>query len=365
MVADPDLTLEAYDFALPDAQIALRPAEPRSSARLLAVRGAAREDARVSDLPGLLRGGDLLVFNDTRVIPARLTGVRRRETPHGSGAARIEATLIERAGPDAWTAFAKPGRRLALGDRIDFDGLTAEVAAKEEQGRVALRFALSGAALDAAIAARGDAPLPPYIAARRAPDAEDKTRYQTVYAARDGAVAAPTAGLHFDAPLLEAVSAAGIAQAMVTLHVGAGTFAPVTVDDVARHRMHSERVEVGAAAAAAVRDARARGGRVIAVGTTSLRALEAAATAGGGAVAAFEGATDLFIYPGYRFQAVDGLMTNFHLPKSTLLMLVAALIGRDALLAHYAHAIAAGYRFYSYGDACLFLPDQAVSAQAG
>jgi len=350
------MELADFDFDLPESLIALRPVRPRPAARLLVARGAETHDAHVRDLPGWLAPGDILVFNDTRVIPARLTGTRRRASRHGSATARIEATLIAREGPADWAALARPGKRLAPGDRIDFVGLVASVTEKRSGGEVVLRFDRAGADLDAAIAAVGVIPLPPYIAQRRPADARDREDYQTVFAAREGAVAAPTAALHFDADLLDAVAARGIATARLTLHIGAGTFLPVTAERAEDHAMHAEWGEIPPGTAEAINAARAAGGRVIPVGTTALRLLESAADARG-RVRPFAGETDIFIRPGHRFRAVDGLMTNFHLPRSTLLMLVAALIGLDRVKALYAHAIDRGYRFYSYGDASLLFPE--------
>ncbi|MEL6575972.1 MAG: tRNA preQ1(34) S-adenosylmethionine ribosyltransferase-isomerase QueA [Pseudomonadota bacterium] len=349
------MRLSEFDFALPEELIALRPVRPRRAARLLVAAAAETHDSQVEALPGWLRPGDLLVFNDTRVILARLEGVRRRETADGSGEARIEATLLDRLGPAQWDAFARPAKRLREGDRILFPGdLSAEAGAPAE-GRVTLTFDREGPALDAAIADAGAMPLPPYIASRRAPDAQDNEDYQTVFAERDGSVAAPTASLHFDDVLLAALEARGILQARVTLHVGAGTFLPVKTDDVSQHVMHAERGAVSAKAAAAINAAKAAGGRIIPVGTTALRLIESAA-AEDGTLTPFEGATQLFIKPGHRFRIADGLMTNFHLPKSTLVMLVAAMIGTERTHALYAHAIRQRYRFYSYGDASLLLP---------
>ena len=320
--------------------------------------GAALNDRQVRDLPGLLRPGDLLLFNDTRVIPARLNGVRPRE---GSQVA-VEATLHKRLSPNRWTAFMKPGRRLAPGDRITFgEGqdracllgrLNAVIEAKGDGGEVTLAFDLAGAFLDQAIAERGLMPLPPYIAAKRAQDERDRADYQTVYARLDGSVAAPTAGLHFTTELLGALKARGVDFAFVTLHVGAGTFLPVKTDDLSEHRMHAEYGEVSADTALAVNATRAAGGRVICVGTTSLRLIESAADKDG-QVSPFAAETDIFITPGYRFRVADGLMTNFHLPKSTLFMLVCAFASQEVMRAAYAHAIQTGYRFYSYGDGSL------------
>jgi S-adenosylmethionine:tRNA ribosyltransferase-isomerase len=315
-------------------------------------RGDAIADATVARLGDWLERGDLLVFNDTKVIPARLTGERRRA---GGPAARIEATLVAAAGAGRWRALARPGRRLAVGDRIAFgDALHAEVLGKDG-AEVLLAFDAAGPAFEAALEAVGEMPLPPYIAARRAVDARDRRDYQTVFAARPGAVAAPTAALHFDAGLLDDLAARGIARATVTLHVGAGTFLPVTVEHIADHRMHAEWGEVSPAAAAAVAATIAAGGRVIPVGTTALRLLETAAPAPR-SIAPWAGETDIFIRPGHAFRVADGLMTNFHLPRSTLLMLVSALMGVERIRAIYAHAIARRYRFFSYGDASLLLP---------
>ena len=349
----PALSLADFDFDLPPGHVALRPAEPRDSARLLVVApGAPVEDRTVRDLPGLLRRGDVLVFNDTRVIAARLSGRRLR----GGSDVAVEATLHRRLAPDRWSAFMRPGKRLHAGDAVVFgeDGaLVAEVLAKGDGGEVTLGFALAGPELDAAIAAHGVMPLPPYIAARRAPDARDRADYQTVYAAHDGSVAAPTAGLHFTPGLLAALEAAGVGRAFVTLHVGAGTFLPVKAEAVEDHRMHAEYGEVSAATAARLQGARDGGGRVVCVGTTSLRLLESCLTPQG-RYAPFAGETDIFIRPGREVRAADGLLSNFHLPRSTLLMLVAAFSGLDTLREAYAHAVDSGYRFYSYGDAGLW-----------
>ena len=353
------MQLADFDFILPEANIALRPASPRDAARLLLVEpDAPLQDLRISDLPDLLRAGDVLVVNDTRVIPARLSGVRHRD---GSAVA-VEATLLRRLSPHSWTAFMKPGKRLAVGDRVSFGettdracllgALDATVKAKGEGGEITLGFDLSGSDLDAAIAERGAMPLPPYIAARRAQDARDLADYQTVYAEEEGSVAAPTAGLHFTPELMARLREKGVAFAFVTLHVGAGTFLPVKVENLADHVMHAEYGEVDAATAEAINAARAAGGRIVCVGTTSLRLLESAAQEDG-RVAPFAGGTAIFITPGYRFRAADGLMTNFHLPKSTLFMLVCAFAGVQVMRDAYAHAIATGYRFYSYGDGSL------------
>ena len=352
----PPLRLSDFDFDLPEGLIATRPARPRSAARLLVAQGDRITDATVADLPGFLRPGDLLVLNDTKVIPARLTGTRTRPTPQGDAVARIEVTLTEPTYEGGWKALVKPLRKLKPGEVIRFgDHLSARVAAIAE-GEATLAFDATGAAFDAALAEVGAMPLPPYIAALRAPDAQDRTDYQTVWARAAGAVAAPTASLHFDAPLLAQLAQDGVEFVHVTLHVGAGTFLPVKTDDVSQHRMHAERGLVTPEAAAAIARARTEGRRVIAVGTTALRLIESAADADG-TIRPFDGATDIFIRPGYRFRVTDGLMTNFHLPKSTLLMLVSALMGQDRIRAIYAHAIAARYRFFSYGDASLLLPE--------
>ena len=347
------MRLSDFDFELPDASIALRPAAPRDSARLLVVRpGEPLEDRIVSDLPSFLRPGDALVFNDTRVIPARLDGTRERD----GQVVVVEATLHRRLSPHTWTAFMRPGKRLKIGDRVRFgpSALEAAITAKGEGGEVTLAFDLSGSDLDVAIATHGHVPLPPYIASKRAEDAQDRADYQTVYAREDGSVAAPTAGLHFTPDLLAALKARGVSQHFVTLHVGAGTFLPVKVDNVADHHMHAEYGEVSAATADTLNAVRAAGGRIVCVGTTSLRLLESA-TAEDGVVRPFHAETAIFITPGYRFRAADVLMTNFHLPKSTLFMLVSAFAGYDTMRGAYAHAIADGYRFYSYGDSSLLL----------
>lgn len=349
---------DLFDFELPADSIALRPASPRDSARLLVVQGdGVLRDGVVSDLPKWLEAGDALVVNDTKVISAQLRGRRiGRETEP-----KIEATLIKRLDGSRWQALVKPAKKLAAGDRIRFGNegkvcllghLDAEVEHKGAEGEVTLSFSFHGPALDQAIADLGSPPLPPYIAGKRAPDARDLDDYQTMFAREEGAVAAPTAGLHFTPALEAALRARGVVLHRLTLHVGAGTFLPVKVDDTAGHRMHSEWGSLSASTAAALNQTRARGGRIVAVGTTSLRLLESAAQEDG-TIAPFEGETAIFITPGYRFRAVDILLTNFHLPKSTLFMLVSAFSGLDTMKRAYTHAIAAGYRFYSYGDACL------------
>lgn len=353
----------AFDFALPADRIALRPASPRDAARLLAVRpgGAPElEDRTVRDLPELLRPGDQLVINDTKVIAASLRGRRI-----GRGAEpKIEATLIERLDGSRWRALVKGAKKLAAGDLVRFGDegkvcflgqLDATVEDKGELGEVTLAFAFHGPVLDQAIADRGDMPLPPYIASRRQPDQQDRSDYQTMFARAEGAVAAPTAGLHFTESLIARLRERGIGLHAVTLHVGPGTFLPVKAEDTDEHRMHAEWGEVNAPTAAALNAARRAGGRIVAVGSTALRLLETAAD-GEGMIAPFTDKTAIFITPGHRFRAVDLLMTNFHLPRSTLFMLVAAFSGLDVMQHAYAHAIASGYRFYSYGDACLLFP---------
>ena len=347
------MRVDLFDFELPETSIALRPAEPRDAGRMLVVRpGAPLADRTVRDLPDALRAGDALIFNDTRVIPARLNGVRTRP---GAPGQRTEVMLHLREAPDRWRAFARPAKRLTAGDALRFGDLTATVLEKGEAGEIVLAFDRAGPELDAAIAAEGALPLPPYIAGKRATDARDATDYQTVYARNPGAVAAPTAGLHFSDALLADLDAAGLQRHHVTLHVGAGTFLPVKAEDTDGHRMHAEIGILDAATADALNAARAAGGRIVAVGTTALRLLESAARPDG-TLAPFSGPTEIFITPGYRFRAIDALVTNFHLPRSTLFMLVSAFSGLETMRAAYAHAIGAGYRFYSYGDASLLFP---------
>jgi len=352
---------DLFDFDLPPGRIALRPAAPRDAARLLVVRPGTMpelEDRHVRDLPDLLRPGDALVVNDTRVIPARLAG---RRTGRGGAEPAIEATLHKRLDGARWRAFVKPAKRLAPGDVVRFgeEGkvcflgqLDATIEEKGEGGEATLAFAFHGPVLDQAIEERGEMPLPPYIASRRAPDARDRADYQTMFAQAEGSVAAPTAGLHFTDSLVDRLKARGIALHTVTLHVGAGTFLPVKTADTAQHRMHTEAGSVSEPTAAALNAIRRAGGRIVAVGSTSLRLIESA-SADDGLIRPFAGETALFITPGYRFRAVDMMMTNFHLPRSTLFMLVAAFSGLDVMKRAYAHAIDADYRFYSYGDACL------------
>ena len=349
------MQLSDFDFALPEDLIATRPASPRSSARLLVADGARLTDAVVRDLPDWLRPGDRLVLNDTRVIPARLSGLRHRHGAQGDTAAQIELTLLEPRPGGLWAALVKPLKKLREGETVVLsDELSATLEARED-GQGLFRFNLTGEDFDAALARAGAMPLPPYIAAKRPADEQDKTDYQTVWAKRSGAVAAPTASLHFDAPLLAALEARGVSFTHVTLHVGAGTFLPVKVEDVTTHRMHGEWGEVTAQAAAEIAATKAAGGRVIPVGTTALRLIETAAR-DSGQVVPWQGVTDIFIYPGFTFRAADALMTNFHLPKSTLMMLVAAFMGKARIDRIYAHALAERYRFFSYGDASLLIP---------
>ncbi|MDB5405422.1 MAG: queA [Rhodospirillales bacterium] len=338
-----------FDFELPRSSIAMHPLEPRDAARLLVIEPGARRDCRIADLPALLRAGDIIVFNDTRVIPTRLDG-RRDEMS-------IEATLHRQLAADRWLAFVKGARRLRTGDQLTFGpptepGFAGEIVSKNPEGDVTIRFDRSGARLREALERYGKMPLPPYIKRDAGGADGDRDDYQTIFARQDGAVAAPTAGLHFTPRLLEALDAAGIARALLTLHVGAGTFLPVKVEDTHDHKMHFEAGIMSEVVAGQINDVRRQGGRVVAVGTTSLRLLESAA-APDGTVAPFDGETNLFITPGYRFKVVDLLLTNFHLPRSTLFMLVSAFAGLKPMKSAYEHAKEAGYRFYSYGDACL------------
>ena len=340
-----------FDFDLPPERIALRPARPRDSARLLHVDGTRLADHKVTDLPALLRRGDVLVFNDTRVIPAQLEGMR--------GSARIGATLHKREGVREWRAFIRNAKRLKPGDRIDFGAeVTAIASDREADGSFLLTFE-GDEPVELLLDRAGRMPLPPYIAGKRAVDARDAEDYQTMFAREDGAVAAPTAALHFTPRLMAALAEAGIDHETLTLHVGAGTFLPVKAEDTEAHAMHAEWGRIDAATADRLNAARAAGGRIIAVGTTSLRLIESAASEDG-AIRPFEGDTAIFITPGYRFRGIDGLVTNFHLPRSTLFMLVSALMGLEPMQAAYAHAIATGYRFYSYGDASLLIPAAAT-----
>lgn len=348
------MKLSDFDFHLPEHLIATRPVKPRPSAKLLYAHGDMIEDRTVYDLRQVLRKGDLLVLNNTRVIPARLFGERHRETGQGKVAAKIEVTLIGPTVDGQWRALVKPLRKVEVGEAVVFEqGLIATLMSKQG-GEAVFSFNLTGSAFDAALEAIGKMPLPPYIAAKRAADAQDTQDYQTVFAKEKGAVAAPTASLHFDEGLLADLAEIGVERTEVTLHVGAGTFLPVKVDDIREHKMHSEWGQVGEEAVDAIKAAKARGGRVIPVGTTALRLVETAARDNG--ITPWTGDTDIFIYPGFEFQVADGLMTNFHLPKSTLMMLVSALMGKESIERIYKHAIENEYRFFSYGDASLLLP---------
>jgi S-adenosylmethionine:tRNA ribosyltransferase-isomerase len=352
---------DLFDFDLPPERIALRPVSPRDAARLLVVQPGASpewEDRGLRDLPALLEPGDVLVVNDSKVIPARLKG---RRIGRGGTEPAIEATLIRRIDGSTWRALVKPGRKLEPGDVVRFGDegkvcflgqLDAQVLHKDEEGGVTLGFSFHGAVLGEAIAERGEMPLPPYIAAKRAPDDQDKADYQTLFASHEGSVAAPTAGLHFTPELTSALEKRGVAIHRLTLHVGAGTFLPVKSDDTEGHRMHAEWAELPASVAEALNATRTKGGRIVAVGSTALRTLESAADPSG-VIRAFSGETSIFITPGYKFRATDLMLTNFHLPRSTLFMLVAAFSGLDTMKRAYAHAISRDYRFYSYGDACL------------
>jgi len=355
---------ELFDFELPPQHIALRPVSPRDAARLLVVRPDRQpewDDRGLRDLPDILQPGDTLVVNDSKVIPARLTG---RRIGRGSNEPVIKATLIKRIDGSTWRAFVRPAKRLEVGDTVRFGDegrvcflgqLDAQVLAKDEGGEISLGFSFHGPILDQAIAERGDMPLPPYIASKRDPDEQDRADYQTLFAEAEGSVAAPTAGLHFTPQLIERLSAKDIGIQRVTLHVGPGTFLPVKTEDTEGHKMHAEWAELSSSVADVLNETRVRGGRIVAVGSTALRTLESAADEGG-RIKPFSGETSIFITPGYKFRVVDLMLTNFHLPRSTLFMLVAAFSGLDTMQRAYAHAIAAGYRFYSYGDACLLHP---------
>jgi S-adenosylmethionine:tRNA ribosyltransferase-isomerase len=360
---------DLFDFELPADRIALRPAYPRDAARLLVVQPGETpvlSDRTFADLPDLLTSADCLVVNDSKVVAARLTG---RRIGRGSAEPAIEATLHKRVDGSHWRAFVKPTKKLEVGDTVRFgtEGkvcflgeLDAQVSQKDEGGEITLSFSFHGPVLDQAIAERGEMPLPPYIASRRPPDDQDRADYQTLFAREEGSVAAPTAGLHFTENLLNRLRSSGIGLEKVTLHVGAGTFLPVKTDDTSSHRMHAEFGSVSAETAAALNAVRKQGGRIVAVGSTSLRLLESA-VAEDGSLQAYSGETEIFITPGYEFRAVDLMLTNFHLPRSTLFMLVAAFSGLDTIKQAYAHAIANGYRFYSYGDACLLYPDRVAA----
>ncbi|CUH76768.1 tRNA preQ1(34) S-adenosylmethionine ribosyltransferase-isomerase QueA [Tropicibacter naphthalenivorans] len=351
------MKLSDFDFDLPDRLIATRPAKPRPSARLLVAEGDQITDARVYDILGWLRPGDRLVLNDTKVIPARLSGTRARDTAQGPMQAKIEVTLLEPRADGLWSALVKPLKKVKEGEEIKFSNDLSAILEVKDEGQGLLRFNLSGDDFDAALNAAGAMPLPPYIAAKRPADAQDRTDYQTVWARNTGAVAAPTASLHFDQDLLQKLADHGVSFTHVTLHVGAGTFLPVKVEDVTTHKMHGEWGEVSPEAAAQIQATKQAGGRVIPVGTTALRLIETAARAG--QIAPFQGVTDIFIYPGFDFHVTDALMTNFHLPKSTLLMLVSALMGQDRIRKIYDHALSEEYRFFSYGDASLLIPPSA------
>ncbi len=351
------MKLSDFDYDLPEELIATRPARPRSASRLLVAGPQHIRDAHMRDLGQFLRAGDRLVLNDTRVIPARLRGIRQRGSGPQAARAQIELTLLEALPGGSWRALVRPLRKLRAGETVQFEaGLEAEFLGREgDQGL--FRFNLEGAAFDAALQKAGAMPLPPYIAARRCADARDAEDYQPIWAERPGAVASPTASLHFDTPLLKDLAARDIAFSRVTLHVGAGTFLPVKHEDISRHRMHGERGEVSAQAAREIAATRAEGGRIIPVGTTALRVLETAAPEAG-RIAPWSGVSEIFITPGYRFRICDALITNFHLPRSTLLMLVSALMGQARIREIYAYAIARRYRFFSYGDASLLLPSE-------
>ncbi len=348
------MQLSDFDFHLPEQLIATRPAVPRSSAKLLVSRPSGIVDSQVTELASFLEPGDRLVFNDTKVIPARLTGLRHRVSAQGETSAKIEVTLLEPRENGRWLALLKPLKKIAEGEDVVFsDRLKARLVEKAD-GQGLLEFDLTGESFEAELDQAGMMPLPPYIAAKRATDAQDKTDYQTVFAKHSGAVAAPTASLHFDDSVLASLKARGVDMSFVTLHVGAGTFLPVKVEDVKTHKMHAEWGRVSEEAAAEITETKAKGGRVIPVGTTALRLIESAGRAG--AIAPWEGETDIFIYPGFEFHVADALMTNFHLPKSTLMMLVSALAGQGRIKDVYAHAIANEYRFFSYGDSSILFP---------
>ena len=350
------MKLSDFDFDLPDELIATRPAKPRSSARLLVSEGKKISDAVVTDIVQWLQPGDRLVLNDTKVIPARLFGERHRVGDAGATSSRMEVTLLEPKADGTWQALIKPLRKIREGEDIVFsDALSARLVAKAD-GQAFLAFNCEGDAFDSALEEVGKMPLPPYIAAKRPADEQDHQDYQTVWAKNSGAVAAPTASLHFDEALLTRLKERGVEMTHVTLHVGAGTFLPVKVEDVTTHKMHSEWGNISDTAAREIAQTKAKGGRVIPVGTTALRLIETAARDGGGDIQPWTGKTDIFIYPGFQFNVTDALMTNFHLPQSTLLMLVSALVGQDRINAIYDHAVRSGYRFFSYGDASLLIP---------
>ncbi len=348
------MKLSDFDFDLPERLIATRPARPRTSAKLLVAEGGTVRDLLVRDLTQVLRPGDRLVLNDTKVIPARLSGTRTRAGAQGEGVARIEVTLLEPQAQGTWTALVKPLRKVKEGEVIEFSSSLSAVFEGRREEQAVLRFNLHGEDFDTALNEAGAMPLPPYIAAKRPADAQDREDYQTIWADKKGAVAAPTASLHFEQWLLDDLAAMGVGFSHVTLHVGAGTFLPVKVDDVSQHKMHAEWGQVGVQAATEIMETKARGGRVIPVGTTALRLIESAGRTG--ELTPWEGETDIFITPGFSFQIADGLMTNFHLPRSTLMMLVSALMGVDRMRDIYAHAIQNDYRFFSYGDSSILFP---------
>jgi S-adenosylmethionine:tRNA ribosyltransferase-isomerase len=348
------MKLSDFDFALPDELIATRPAVPRTAARLLVAGPDSITDAHVGDLGQWLRPGDRLVLNDTKVIPARLSGIRHRLSAQGQTEARIGVTLLEPRPDGVWSALIKPLKKLKVGEDVVFHDDFSATLIDVIDGQGILQFNVTGDDFDAALARAGSMPLPPYIAAKRASDAQDMTDYQTVFARNSGAVAAPTASLHFDNALLQNLRDTGVNFTQVTLHVGAGTFLPVKVDDVTTHKMHAEWGQVSATAAQEIAETKAAGGRIIPVGTTALRLIESAAHSG--QIEPWQGETEIFIYPGYKFRVADALMTNFHLPKSTLMMLVSALMGQERVKSIYDHAIENRYRFFSYGDASLLLP---------
>ena len=348
------MQLSDFDFQLPPELISMRPIKPRGDAKLLVSSGRHIEDAHVRDICEILRPGDRLVLNDTKVIPARLTGTRARQSAQGLMHAKIEVTLLEPLLAGQWKALVKPLRKLAVGEEVLFSAGLSVICKDKSDGEAILCFSVEGDALDAALDASGNMPLPPYIASKRAADGHDKVDYQTVWAKHRGAVAAPTASLHLDLGGLEALRQHGVDSSFVTLHVGAGTFLPVKVEDICSHKMHAEWGHISAKTVAEIEATKAKGGRIIPVGTTALRLIETAAKTG--SLQPFEGNTNIFIYPGFDFKITDGLMTNFHLPKSTLLMLVAALVGKEQLDEIYAHALSGGYRFFSYGDASLLFP---------
>ncbi|NNE82263.1 MAG: tRNA preQ1(34) S-adenosylmethionine ribosyltransferase-isomerase QueA [Silicimonas sp.] len=350
------MQLSDFDFDLPESLIATRPARPRSSSRLMVATPWTLTDARSIDLPSFLHRGDRLVLNDTKVIPARLSGLRQREGAEGSTQARIEVTLLEPRADGAWSALLKPLKKVRDGETVVFSSDLSATVEGRDAGTGVLRFNLAGDDFDAALGKTGAMPLPPYIEGRRPADERDNQDYQTLWARQSGAVAAPTASLHFDDALIAALDAAGIERSYVTLHVGAGTFLPVKTDDISQHKMHAERGEITASAAREINQTKAVGGRIVPVGTTALRLIETAANPAGD-LAPWKGSTDIFITPGHRFRIANALMTNFHLPKSTLMMLVSAFLGAERIREVYAHAIAENYRFFSYGDASLLMPE--------